>query len=393
MKVLQQIVAVTALNVRSIPRRLGTSAVVVLGIAGVVGVLVSVFGMTQSMSQTVLAAGSPDRAIVLRSGATSDFASTLLVDAVATITDAPGIARTPQGDAVVSAEMVTAVNMLRKENGTRAGISIRGVGEQGFAVRPEIELVEGRVFQPGLREIIVGRGAHNEFAGLAIGDEVALRDSRWKVVGVFESGGNIFESGILADSATLLSAYQRTAVNSVTVRLSSPAAFDEFKTALTTDPTLSVTVERELDYYGRQSENASRFFGFVTTFVSGIMALGALFAALNTMYSAVSTRGVEIATLRAIGFGASGVVVSVLAEALLLSFLGAVLGAGVAWALFGGNEIGMGGNGGTLVFALDLSPGLLGLGVAIACTLGFLGAVLPAVRAARLPVATALRAL
>jgi putative ABC transport system permease protein len=393
MKVLQQIVAVTALNVRSIPRRMGTSAVVVLGIAGVVGVLVSVFGMTQSMSQTVLAAGSPDRAIVLRSGATSDFASTLLIDAVATIMDAPGVARTPEGDAVASAEMVTAVNMLRKENGTRSGVSIRGVSEQGFAVRPEIELVEGRMFTPGLREIIVGRGAHAEFAGLAVGDEVALRDSRWKVVGVYGSGGNIFESGILADSATLRSAYQRTAVNNVTVRLSSPAAFDEFKTALTTDPTLSVTVERELDYYGRQSQNASRFFGFVTTFVSGIMALGALFAALNTMYSAVSTRGVEIATLRALGFGASGVVVSVLAEALLLSFLGAVLGAGVAWALFGGNEIAMGGNGGTLVFSLDLTPELLGLGVALACSLGFLGAVLPAVRAARLPVATALRAL
>ncbi len=393
MKLLQQIVAVTALNMRSIPRRVGTSAVVIIGIAGVVGVLVSVFGMTQSMSQTVLAAGSPDRAIVLRSGATSDFASTLLIDAVATIMDAPGIARTPEGEAVGSAEMVTAVNMLRKENGTRAGVTIRGVGEQGFAVRPEIELVEGRMFQPGLREILVGRGAHAEFAGLGVGDEVALRDSSWKVVGVFASRGNIFESGILADSATLRSAYQRTAVNSVTVRLSSPAAFDEFKTALTTDPTLSVTVERELDYYGRQSENASRFFSFVTTFVSGIMALGALFAALNTMYSAVSSRGVEIATLRAIGFGSSGVVVSVLVEALLLSFLGAVLGAGVAWALFGGNEISMGGNGGTLVFSLDLTPELLGLGVALACTLGFLGAVLPAVRAARLPVATALRAL
>jgi putative ABC transport system permease protein len=393
MKVLQQIVAVTVLNVRSIPRRMGTSAVVVLGIAGGVGVLVSVFGMTQSMSQTVLAAGSTDRAIVLRSGATSEFASTLLVDAVATIMDAPGVARTPQGDAIASAEMLTAVNLLRRETGTRAGVSIRGVGEQGFAVRPEIELLEGRMFESGLREIVVGRGANAEFAGLDIGDEVALRDSRWRVVGIYASGGNIFESGILADSNTLLSAYQRTAVNSLTVHLTSPTAFDEFKMALTTDPTLSVTVERELDYYGRQSENASRFFGFVTTFVSGIMALGALFAALNTMYSAVSTRGVEIATLRAIGFGASGVVVSVLAEALLLSFLGAVLGAGVAWALFGGNEIAMGGNGGTLIFSLDLTPELLGLGVALACSLGFLGAVLPAVRAARLPVATALRAL
>lgn len=393
MRLLQQIAAVTSLNVRSIPGRIGTSAVVVIGIAGVVGVLVSVFGMTQGMSRTVLAAGSEDRAIVLRSGATSEFASTLLVDAVATIMDAPGIERTPQGDPIASAEILTAVNMLRKKTGTRSGVSVRGIGEQGFAVRPEIELVAGRMFEPGLREIIVGRGAHAEFSGLEIGDEVALRDSRWRVVGIYASGGNIFESAILTDSATLLSAYQRTAVNSLTVRLTSPSAFDEFKTGLTTDPTLSVTVERELDYYGRQAQNASRFFTFVTTFVSGIMALGALFAALNTMYSAVSTRGVEIATLRAIGFGAAGVVVSVLAEAVLLSFCGALLGAGVAWALFGGNEIGMGGNGNTLIFTLDLSPSLLALGVGLACSLGLLGAVPPALRAARLPVVNALRAL
>ena len=393
MSMLKQIVAVTLMNVRSIPRRVGSSCVVVIGIAGVVGVIVSVFGMTRSLSQAVLDTGSPDRAIVLRGGATSDVASTLLVDAVATIKDAPGIARTADGEAAVSAEMVAAVNLLRKEDGTRAGISVRGVGKQGFAVRPQVEIVEGRVFRPGLREAIVGRAAHAEFQGLEIGDEIALRDSRWTVVGVFASGGDSLESSVLTDADTLLSAYQRTAVNSVTVRLESPAAFDEFKAALTTNPTLSVTVEREPDYYRRRSEDATDIFELVTTFVGGIMALGALFAALNTMYSAVSARTVEIATLRALGFGSAGVVVSVLTESLLLALIGALLGAAVSWALFNGNAVSLGGGVSSLVFQMRITPALLGLGVAWACTLGLLGGLFPAVRAARLPVATALRAI
>jgi putative ABC transport system permease protein len=392
MSLLKQIVAVTVMNVRSIPRRIGSSCVVVIGIAGVVGVMVSVFGMTRSLSQAVLDTGSAERAIVLRSGATSDVASTLLVDAVATIMDAPGIARTADGDAAASAEMIAAVNMLRKEDGTRAAISVRGVGEQAFAVRPEIEIVAGRAFRPGLREAIIGRGAQGEFQGLEIGDQVALRDSQWTVVGVFASGGDALESSLLTDADTLLSAYQRTAVNSVTVRLDSADAFDEFKAALTTNPTLSVTVEREVDYFRRRSEDASDIFELVTTFVGGIMALGALFAALNTMYSAVSARAVEIATLRAIGFGSTGVVVSVLAESLLLALIGALLGAAAAWALFSGNAISMGGGVSSLVFQMRITPALLGLGVLCACALGMLGGLFPAVRAARLPVATALRA-
>ena len=217
------------------------------------------------------------------------------------------------------------------------------------------------MFRPGLREMIVGRGAQTEFQGLAIGDKVALRDSVWTVVGAFASGGDANESRLLTDAATLLSAYKRTAVNAVTVLLDSESAFDTFKTALTTNPTLSVTVEREKDYYQRQSANANRFFGIVTAFVGGIMSLGALFAALNTMYSAVSTRTVEIATLRAIGFGASGVVTSVIAESLMLSVLGALIGAAVAWLLFNGNTIGMGNGVSSLVFQMRITPGLLRL--------------------------------
>jgi putative ABC transport system permease protein len=379
------------MNLRSLPQRIGSSSVIVVGIAGVVAVLLSVFALTRSLSGAVLATGSPDRAIVLRAGATGELSSTLLVDAVATIKDAPGIART-DGKPAATADFVSAVNLLRKEDGARAGLAVRGVDPSIMSVRPEIKLVSGRSFTPGLRELIVGRSALSEFQNVAIGDEVVLRDGPWTVVGVFESGADANESGLLTDSATLLSAYQRTAVNSVTVRLTSAEAFDDFKTALTTNPTLSVSVERETDFYRRQSQEANQIFGLVSIFVGGFMGLGAIFAALNTMYSAVSVRTREIATLRAIGFGASGMVASVLVEALVLALLGAVVGVAISWLLFNGNTVNLGDSTGSIVFKMRMPPALMMLGVLVACGLGFIGGLLPAMRAARLPVATALRA-
>jgi len=345
------------------------------------------------MSAALVGAGRDERAIVLRAGATSEFSSTLLVDAVATIKDAPGIARASNGRAAASAEFVTAINLNRKDDGNRAGVSIRGIEPEAAAVRPEVEIVEGRMFTPGLRELIVGRGAASEFSGLAIGDEVALRDGRWKVVGVFASARNVNESTLMTDAATLLSAYQRTASNSVTVRLASAANFEQFKAALTTNPTLSVSVDRESDYYRREGEESGEIFGLVTTVVGSIMALGALFAALNTMYSAVSSRARDIATLRAIGFGASGVVISVLIESLSLALVGALLGAGVSWLFFSGDTVTLGDGVESLVFEMRVTPALLGVGVLWAVTVGFFGGLFPALRAARLPVATALRAI
>ena len=388
----RQIASVTAMNLRSVPQRLGSSSVIVIGIAGVVAVLLSVFGLTRSLSGAVLATGSPDRAIVLRAGATGEFSSPLLVDAVATIKDAPGIARAADGKPAATADFVAAVNLLRKEDGTRAGLAVRGVDPAVTAVRPEIKIVDGRMFTPGLRELIVGRSALQEFRNVGLGDQIALRDGRWIVVGVFESNRDANESGLLADAATLLSAYQRTAVNSVTVRLTSEDAFDVFKTALTTNPTLSVSVERESDFYRRQSQEANEIFGLVGIAVGVFMGLGAIFAALNTMYSAVSVRTREIATLRAIGFGAGGVVASVLAEALLLALVGAAVGGSIAWLLFNGNTVTLGDSTGSIVFDMQITPALLALGVLIACSVGFVGGLLPAVRAARLQVATALRA-
>ena len=247
------------------------------------------------------------------------------------------------------------------------------------------------MFKPGLREVIVGRNGQREDAGLALGDKVSLRNSQWTVVGVYTSGDS-YESGMLTDSKTLQSAYQRTYVNAVTVLLASPGSFDTFKKALTTNPTLSVDVLREPDYYAQQSKSISKLMFFVTYVVGAIMAVGALFAALNTMYAAVSARAIEIATLRSIGFGAAPVVVSVLAEALLLALIGASIGATIAWALFSGNTISLGGTLGSVVTQLRITPALLGIGALWACGVGLLGGLFPAIRAARLPVATALRA-
>src|SRR5262245_17233024 len=388
----KQIGAVTAMNVRSIPSRVGASSVVVVGIACVVGVVISVFGMSNGLTGALRDAARPDRAVVLRNGANNEASSTLPVDAIATIKDAPGLARTPGGDAAATAEMMVAVSMERKADSTKAGVTVRGIEPASATVRPEVRLVEGRMFRAGLREAIVGRGASGEFKRLGIGDQVPLRDSQWTIVGVFESGGDAQESRILVDESTLLSAYQRTAANSVTVLLASEASFDEFKAALTTNPTLSVSVERETDYYARQSKSVNQLFGFVNYFIGGVMALGALFAALNTMYSAVSTRAVEIATLRALGFGSTGVVISVLAESLLLAVVGAAIGAAVSWLWFGGNTFAMGNGTSSLVIRMQITPALLATGIVWAVVVGFLGGLFPAWRAARLPVARALRA-
>jgi putative ABC transport system permease protein len=387
----REIIAVSTIGLRGMAQRLGASSVVVIGITAVVGVLVAVFTMAGSLSSTLLATASPDRAIVLRSAADSEGASTLPLDTAGFVAQAPGVARTAEGSAAVTSDVLVAVNRPRLANGALAPLAVRGVSPEAFAVRPEIELVAGRRFTPGLREVIVGRNAQVAFADLGIGARVALRDSEWTVVGVFESG-NLLESGLLTDVDTLASAYQRAFVNSVTARLESPAEFDAFKAALTTNPALAVNVVRETDYFAQESETLAGLFFFVTYVVCTIMAAGALVGAVNTMYSAVSARSVEIATLRALGFGATGIVISVVAESLLLALLGAVAGSAIAWALFSGDTISLGRPEASLVSTLELTAATLVTGLLWAAGVALLGALLPAVRAARLPVATALRA-
>jgi putative ABC transport system permease protein len=388
----KEIEAVTTMNLKSIPQRLGSSWVVVAGMAGVVVVLVSVFGMTRSLAENLLATGRPDRAIVLRGGANVELSSSLSIEATRTIKNAPGIARTPDGYVAATADMVTSADFLRREDGRRAGLVVRGIEPAAFAMRPEIKLVEGRWFTPGLREVIAGRSARAEFRGLEVGDEIALRNGRWAVVGVYVSNDS-YESGVLADASTLISAYQQ-GVSSLTARLESADAFNDFKTALTTNPELNVEVLREVEYFDRQSQNASNLVNIVSKLVAGLMAVGALFAALNTMHAAVSGRIVEIATLRAIGFAPTGVVASVLAESVFLAFLGALLGGALSWLVFSGYTVSIGSVGGStesLVFQVNVTPELVGLGIVWACILGFVGGLIPALRAATLPVATGLR--
>jgi putative ABC transport system permease protein len=381
------------MNLRSLPQRLWTSAVIVIGIAGVVGVLVSVLAMGTGFSNAMTSTGRPGYAIVLRSGSTNETGSSIGVDAAQTIMDAPGIARLPDGKPAASPEMFVSVNMLRKEDGGRSGIVVRGVTPAGIAIRTEIKLTEGRMFTPGLRELIAGRGAQSEFAGLEVGDEVMLRDGPWSVVGTFTAAGTAEESTLFTDSNTLMSGYQRNVYNSVRMKLESADAHERFSDALTTNPTLSVNVMTEQEYYRQAAQNVDSLFSVLTSVVGVIMAIGAVFAAINMMYSAVSARSVEIATLRAIGFGAGGVVASVLAEAFVLAVIGAAVGAAIAMLLFNGNTVSLGGTVGSIVTEMRVTPALIGAGIGLACFVGFLGGLFPAIRAARLPVATALRAI
>ena len=392
MNVLRQIRAVTWMNLASIPQRFGTSSVIVIGIAGVVAVLISV--LATGFKRTILATGRDDRAIVLRGGSDSELASTLAREATLTIMDAPGIRKDAAGKPIASAEAVVVVDMPKKSNDSGANVTIRGVGPEGMALRPEIQLIAGRMFQRGLRELIVGSGAQAQFKGLDVGSHIALRGSDWTIVGAFVSNGDSHESELLADGETVLSAYRRNLYQSVVVLLDSKDSFATFKSSLTTNPQLSVDAMREHDYYAQQSQRMSSVLSFIAYFVGGIMAVGALFGALNTMYSAVSVRSREIATLRAIGFGASAVVLSVLIEALLLSVIGALLGAALAWMFFNGNVVStLGSNFTQVVFRLAVGPSLVVLGIVWACVIGLVGGLFPAIRAARLPVATALRAL
>lgn len=390
---INQIVAVTAMNLRSLPQRMGTAWVIVIGIAVTVAVMVSVLAMAEGFTQTLKGTARADRAIVLRAGSEAELASTIARDNAQTVMDAAGVRRDTAGRPIASAEAVVIVALPQKKDGADANVTLRGVGPNGTALRPEMHLIAGRMYRPAVRELIVGKSAVTQFKGLELGSHIAFRDSEWTVVGIFESGGDAHESELQGDVETVLSAYRRNVFQSVSVMLQSSAAFERFKTALTTDPTLKVSVQRETDYYAAQSRNLSKLLNLLAYFVGGIMALGACFGALNTMYTAVSTRTREIATLRAIGFSGLPIVISVLAESLLLALIGSAFGSLAAWVFFDGNIVNTLGAGfSQVVFHLTVTASLLVSGVFVACAVGMLGGLLPAMRAARLPIATALRA-
>jgi putative ABC transport system permease protein len=389
----KQFGAVSLMSLQTLSQRIGASSVIVIGIAGVVAVLVSVLAMSVGFRHTLADGGRDDRAIVLRGGSDAELNSNLTRSDIDILSNAPGLAKDSSGKALLSSELVTVVNVPKKDTGTDANVTLRGVGLKLTEVRPELHIVAGRMFHPAVRELIAGSGAVKQFRGLDVGSVLRLRNAEWTVTGVFTSGGDVHESELLADVDTVGSSVERNGYSSAIVRLETAAAFTAFKDALTTDPQLKVDVQRERAYYAAQSKQLTQMINIVGNTVAVIMAIGAMFGALNSMYSAVAARGLEIATLRAIGFGAFPILMSVMAEALLLSLLGGVIGASLAWLFFNGHSVStLGGAFAQIVFQLTVTRTLIITGIVWACLIGLVGGLFPALRAARLPVAEALRA-
>ena len=395
MRALNQIAQITLVNLRTIPTRLGTSLVVVVGIAGVVGVLVSVLAMSEGFRHTLASTGRPSRVIMLRAGSDSELSSGVARDQATLLASLPAIARDAAGRPLASAELNVMVDLPRKGERDPNNVPFRGVQPAAFAIRDELTLVEGRLFTRGVREVIVGRKASRQFAGLEVGSRIDFRDSEWTVVGIFTSGGDVHESEIWADAEVAMSAFRRSGFQSVTATLADPSddGLAALKDTIARDRRLSISVLREPEYYARQANVLGTLIDVLGYSVAVFMAIGAVFGALNCMYSAIASRQVEIATLRAIGFGGAPVVISVMLEALVLALAGGALGGGLAWLYFDGASLS------TLNFstfsqvAFDfrVTGGLLLRGLVWALVIGAVGGALPAIRAARLPVTAALR--
>jgi putative ABC transport system permease protein len=393
----RQAASVARVGISTLAQRLGSAAVIVVGIAGVVGVLVALLSMAEGYGETLRKTGSADTAIVMRGASASEVMSVLDRDSVVQVAQAPGIARDPKGEPLASPELVVAANLPLKGGGPddQGSVQLRGVGAQAWAVRPQVRIVAGRRFNEGVRELIVGKGAARQFAGLEPGRTVRLGNQEWTVAGVFESG-DALESEVWADANVVADTYRRGSSRaSVTVRLTDAGAFQGLKRSLEDNPQLKVDVATTQDYFSKQSEGMTKLIRIIGIVVGSIMAVGAIFGALNTMFAAVQARAREIATLRAIGFAGLPVVVAVMLETMLLALAGGVLGGLAAWALFNGFEASTlaGGAVGKLSFELRVTPALLWTGLKWALAIGFVGGLFPAVRAARMPVTAALREL
>lgn len=390
----QQVFAVARYSVMSIPQRLGSSASAAFGIAGVVAVLVGVLSIAQGFQRTMAQSASPDAAIVLRDGAGSEMMSGLSREDTRIVADTVGVGRGASGP-LASAELFVIINLPKRSTGTDANVPLRGVEEAAFEVREQLEIVQGRRFEWGRNEVIVGVGAAREFSGLDLGGAIDVGGNPWRIVGIFEADGGISESEVWTDAKVLQSAYRRgDSFQAVYTKLEEAESFGEFKDELTSDPRVSVDVMMQEEYYAGQSQILTSLITGLGVIITALMAIGAIFGALNTMYSAVSARTKEIATLRALGFKSGPVVLSVLAESFLLALVGGTAGGVVAYLAFDGFRAA------TLnfqsfsqvAFAFDVTPGLVVLGIICAAIIGFVGGLFPAIRAARMPIADALRA-
>ncbi|MCW8926558.1 MAG: ABC transporter permease [Xanthomonadales bacterium] len=390
-----QVISVIGFSIRSIPQRKGSSIAALLGIAGVVAVMVGVLSIAQGIARTMESSAGGDNAVVLRSGSDTEMMSGLGGDEARIIGEAPGIARDDSGT-LASPELFVIINLPMRTTGTDANVPLRGVLSQAPKIRNDFKIVDGRMFEWGLNEVIVGSGATEQFTGLEIGSSIEVGQEQWPVVGIFEAGGGVAESEIWVDASVLQSAYRRgNSYQSVYAKLTAPAAFDEFRDNLTSDPRLNVKAMRETDYYAAQSEMVYNLITGLGTLIAVIMGLGAIFGALNTMYTAVSARTREIATLRALGFHSGPVIISVLSESLLLACMGGLIGAALAWLAFDGFRTATlnWSSFSAITFSFDVNFSLLLQGIVFALVIGLVGGLFPAVRAARQPVAHALREL
>jgi putative ABC transport system permease protein len=390
-----QISAITSMNLRNVSERLTSSVVALVGIAGVVMVLIGVLSISAGFRAVLTLSGARDVAIVLRSGATDEMGSGLTLEQTKIIADSKQIARDADGT-IASPELYVIVDIPLKRTVTAANVPLRGVGPQAPQLRQNFRIVEGRNFTPGTFEIIAGRGASQQFAGLTVGNKLRWGTTDWTVVGIFEDRGSVAESEVWTDATVLQGAYNRgTTYQSMRVKLTSPEAYRAFEDALTTDPRLNVRMFTEREYYEKQSRTLIALVSTIGTVIAVLMGLGAVFAALNTMYSAVSTRTREIATLRALGFGAAPVIISVLTEALLIGLVGGVIGALISYFAFNGvraSTMNMT-TFSQITFAFQVTPTVLVWGLVYALILGLVGGLFPSVRAARLPITTGLREL
>ena len=390
-----QTLAVAALSVRTIPQRLSSSAVAVIGIAGVVIVFVAGLSIGEGFRAAVADAGSPDRAIVMRGGADAEMTSILTGEAADVIRQAPGIRRDGNRPAA-SAEAYALVGLNKRSTGTPANVPVRGIEPVALSVRDEVKIVEGRPFQFGTNEAIVGRSATRQFAGVDLGSQFKSGNLTLTIVGIFESRGSVSESEIWCDNRLIQSVYQRgNSYQSVLTALDSPASFDTFKNWLTTNPQLNVQVRRESEYYAAQSQVMTGLIRGIGYTIAVLMGIGAVFGAILTMYTAVATRTREIATLRALGFNTVSVLISVLAEALVLAALGGILGGAAAYFAFNGYQTSTMNfqTFSQVAFAFAVTQTLLVQGLTYALIMGLVGGLMPAIRAARLPISSALREL
>jgi putative ABC transport system permease protein len=392
---LAQVAAITTMNVRNMRERITSSIVALVGITGVVTVLIGVLSISEGFRAVLDLAGSPDVAIVLRGGSSDEMSSGLTQEQTRIIADAPGIARDENGP-IASPELYVVVDVPLVRTGTAANVPLRGVSPQATKLRQDFEILEGRMFVPGTFEIVVGQGAAEQFEGLTVGNTVRWGTTNWNVVGIFKDRGSVAESEIWTDATVLQGAYNRgNSYQSTRVKLTSPEAYDQFANALTTDRRLNVKVLTEKEFYAEQSQGLRTMVQGVGTAIAILMGLGAVFAALNTMYSAVSARTREIATLRALGFGGAPVVASVLAEALLLALVGGAVGMAIAYFAFNGIRASTmnWASFSQITFAFTVTPQLLLQGLLYSVAIGLLGGLLPSLRAARMPIVSGLREL